>query len=59
MPKHITLQQKEDIIKYYTSRPMTTNHVSEIFHVSTPKILEILNQYNIPRYTKCSYFLHS
>lgn len=56
MPKHITLQQKEDIVKYYTSRPMTTNHVSEIFHISKPKILEILNQYNIPRYTKVQLF---
>ena len=56
MPKHITLQQKEDVVKYYTSRPMTTSHVAETFNISKPKVLEILNQYNIPRYTKVQLF---
>lgn len=56
MPRHITQQQKEDIVQYYTSRPMTTQHVSEIFGICTPKVLEILHQYNIPIYTKVQLF---
>lgn len=56
MPKHITLQQKRDIVEYYASKPMTLKQVREKFGITTAKISEILNEYGVQKYNKTQLF---
>lgn len=56
MPKHITKQTKEEIVKYYKSKPMTLEEVVDKFNVCKPSVIKILNEYRIKRYTKVQLF---
>ena len=42
MPKHITREQKEEIVKYYKTKPMTQDEVAQKFTISMPSVIKIL-----------------
>lgn len=56
MPKHITKEQKENLVRYYLSKPMTVDSVAQYFGISIPSVIKILDQYKIKRYTKVQLF---
>ncbi|MFR3656792.1 MAG: LAGLIDADG family homing endonuclease [Eisenbergiella sp.] len=56
MPKHITKEQKEDIIEFYKQKPITVDDVAKKFNISPPSVIKILNEYHIKRYTKVQLF---
>ena len=56
MPKHITKEQKEEIVKYYKSRPMTQEEVSNTFKISLPSVIKVLKEYRIKPYNKVQIF---
>lgn len=56
MPKHITKEQKEKIVNYYKSRPMKQEDVAELFKVSLPSVVKILQEYRIKPYNKVQIF---
>lgn len=56
MPKHITKEIKEKIIKFYKQKPITIEELSKEFNISVPSILKILNEYKIKKYTKVQLF---
>lgn len=43
---------KESIIEFYKTKPMTLQEVSEKFKVCSPTVAKVLKEYNIPTYTK-------
>lgn len=52
MTKHLSVKEKEEIISFYKSKPMTIEYLSTKFNLCSPTIIKILNQYRIKRYTK-------
>lgn len=56
MPKHITREQKENIVKFYKTKPMTQKEVAEKFHISLPSVGKILKEYRIKEYNKVQLF---
>lgn len=56
MPKHISKDIKEAILKRYKEGPITINQLSLEFGVSAPSIIKILNFYRVKRYTKVQLF---
>lgn len=52
MPKHISVEKEQEIIKYYKSRPMTFDELVKKFDISIPTIIKIFNKYRVVRYTK-------
>ena len=52
MPKHISVEKEQEIIKYYKSRPMTFDELVKKFDISIPTIIKIFNKYHVVRYTK-------
>lgn len=56
MPKHITKEKKNNIVKYYKTKPMTITDVSKKFGVSNPSVIKVLNEYNVERYSKIKLF---
>lgn len=52
MPKHISKEQKENIIEYYLSKPMTVASLAEKFKICIPSVIKILDEYRIKRYSK-------
>jgi hypothetical protein len=56
MSKYISQELKEDIINYYRLKPMTIAQVVQHFKISNVSVINILNEYNIPRYNKSQLF---
>ena len=56
MPKHISRETKEELVKYYKSKPMTVEDLANKFNISIPSTIKILNEYRIKRYTKVQLF---
>lgn len=56
MPKHITQDKKESLIKYYKSKPMTIYDVANEFHICKPSVIKILKEYGIQTYSKTQLF---
>lgn len=56
MPKHINKEIKEEIVKYYKTKPMTIEDVANKFSICCPSVIKILNEYRIKRYTKVQLF---
>lgn len=56
MSKHITDEQKRNIVDFYKTKPMTITELSNYFNISDPTTIKILNQYRIKRYTKSQLF---
>lgn len=56
MPKHITKEEKDDIINFYKAHPMTIDDVAQHFNISNPSIIKILNEYKTKRYSKVQLF---
>ena len=56
MPKHITREQKEEIVKYYKTKPMTQDEVAQKFKISLPSVIKILKEYKVKIYNKVQLF---
>lgn len=56
MPKTISKETREAVVEFYKSRPMSYKDVRDRFNISFPKISEILDEYQIPRYKKAQIF---
>lgn len=56
MPKHITNEKKEEIVRLYKTRPMTQHELAKRFDVSPPSIIKILKEYRIKPYSKVQLF---
>lgn len=56
MSKHISQELKEDVINYYKLKPTTIAQVVQHFKISDVSVMNILNEYNIPRYNKSQLF---
>ena len=56
MPKHITREEKNKIIDFYKSKPMSIEFVAKHFKISNPSVIKILNEYKIKRYSKVQLF---
>ena len=56
MPKHITKEQKEEIVKYYKAKPMTQDEVAQKFKISLPSVIKILKEYKVKIYNKVQLF---
>ncbi len=56
MPKHITRAQKEEIVNFYKTRPMTQEEVAKKFNVSLPSVIKILKEYRVRIYNKVQLF---
>lgn len=52
MPKHISQEFKKELVNYYLQRPMTVEHVAEVFNICMPTVSKILDEYRIGRYNK-------
>ena len=52
MPKYLTEEIKKKVIDIYRDKPISLTELSKKVNVSIPKIIEILNNANIPRYTR-------
>ena len=52
MPKYLTEEIKKKVIDIYRDKPISLKELSKKVNVSIPKIIEILNNANIPRYTR-------
>ena len=52
----LTDELKEEVVKYYLSKPMTMEDVRVYCGLSRPTIAKILNEYNVNRYTKAKIF---
>lgn len=56
MPKHITKEQKEEIVKFYKTKPMKQDVVAEKFNISLPSVIKILKEYRVKTYNKVQLF---
>jgi hypothetical protein len=56
MPKHITKEMKETLVSYYKSKPMTLDRLVEVFNISMPSVIKVLNEYHVKRYSKVRLF---
>ena len=52
MPKHITFTQKQNIVNYYQSKPMTIEDCANSFHISNPSVIKILDTFKVKRWSK-------
>ncbi|MEE0930544.1 MAG: hypothetical protein UIM53_06045 [Acutalibacteraceae bacterium] len=56
MPKHITKELKENIVREYLLKPQTIHEVAQKYKVSDPSVIKILDENNIIRYSKAKLF---
>jgi hypothetical protein len=56
MPKHISKEEKDEIVEFYKSKPMDYTVVCEHFGRSQPTIGKILKEYRIKPYSKAKLF---
>ena len=56
MPKHITKVQKEEIVNFYKTRPMTQEEIAKKYNVSLPSVIKILKEYRVKVYNKVQLF---
>lgn len=56
MPKHITKEQKEEIVRLYKTKPMTQEEVAHRFNISLPSVTKILREYKVKPYSKAQLF---
>lgn len=56
MNYRITKEVQKNIIDYYLSRPMSLQECSNKFNLCKPTIAKVLNDNNIPRYSKNQIF---
>ncbi len=54
--RKITDIEKQEIISYYKSSPMTENQVAEHFNISNPSVIKILSNSNTPIWNKAQIF---
>lgn len=52
MPKHITQAQKQTIVEFYKTKPMTLENVCKQFNIGQPTVSKILREYGIKPYNK-------
>ena len=48
----VSKEVKDKIIEEYLKKPITINNIAKSFNLCAPTIMNILNEYNIKRYTK-------
>ena len=52
MPKHISKETKESLVKEYQERPITIGEISERYGISKPSVGKILSQYRIKPWSR-------
>ena len=56
IPKHISKETKEALVKEYKERPVTTEYIADRYHISMPSVGKILSQYHVKVWSKAKLF---